>query len=133
MTTETRSNKGGSWLFEGLAAADVFTPEQLTDEHRLIASTTEEFVNGEVLPNLGRLENKDWAFARHLLERCAELGLLGVSVPEEYGGLDLDKATALVVVERIASSASFATAFGGQANLCSLPLVLFGTAEQTAR
>jgi alkylation response protein AidB-like acyl-CoA dehydrogenase len=133
MTTQTQLNKGGSWLFEEPAADDVFTPEKLSDEHRLIARTTEEFVDTEVLPNIERLENKDWAFARHLLERCAELGLLGVSVPEEYGGLDLDKATSLVVVEQIAKSASFATAFGGQANLCSLPLVLFGTPEQKAR
>jgi alkylation response protein AidB-like acyl-CoA dehydrogenase len=133
MTTDTVIHKGGSWLFEEPAATDVFTPEKLTDEHRLIAKTTEEFVSNEVLPNLDRLENKDWAFARHLLKRCADLGLLGVSVPEEYGGLDLDKATALVVVERIASSPSFGTAFGGQANLCSLPLVLFGTDDQKAR
>jgi len=132
MTSTTDIRKGASWLFEDSEPAAIFTPEKLTDEHRLIARTTEEFVTKEVLPNVDRLEAKDWALARELLHRCAELGLLGVSVPEAYGGLDLDKATALVIVERIARSASFATAFGGQANLCSLPLVLFGTEEQKA-
>ena len=68
-----------------------------------------------------RLEAKDWELARALVRRCGELGLLGISVPEEYGGLDLDKVSSLVVVERIARSASFATTFGGQANLCILP------------
>ena len=130
MTEMTELRKGGSWLFEETAATDVFTPEKLTEEHRLIAQTTEQFVENEVMPNLDRMEQKDWALARQLLHRCAELGLLGVGVPEQYGGLDLDKASALVVVERIARSASFATTFGGQANLCTLPLLLFGTSEQ---
>ncbi|HEX5111084.1 MAG TPA: acyl-CoA dehydrogenase family protein [Vicinamibacterales bacterium] len=133
MTEMTELRKGGTWLFEETAGSDVFTPEKLTDEHRLIAQTTEQFVEHEVMPNLDRLEQKDWALARQLLRRCGELGLLGVGVPEEYGGLDLDKASSLVVVERIARSASFATAFGGQANLCTLPLLLFGTPEQKAR
>jgi alkylation response protein AidB-like acyl-CoA dehydrogenase len=98
-----------------------------------MAQTTDEFVDGEILPNLERLESKDWQLARQLIRRCGDLGLLGLSVPEEYGGLDLDKVSSLVVVERIARSASFATTFGGQANLCILPIVLFGTAEQKAR
>ena len=129
MATAQQTAKGGIWLLEQ-AAAPIFTPEQLSEEHRLMAQTTEEFIAGEVLPNLERLEAKDWALARTLLRRCGELGLLGISAPEEYGGLDLDKVSALVVVEKVARSASFATTFGGQANLCILPIVLFGTAEQ---
>lgn len=121
--------KGGAWLFEELALTP-FSPERLTDEHRLMAQTTAEFMDGEVLPNLDRLEQKDWTLARALLRRCGELGLLGINAPEAYGGLDLDKASSLVVVERIARSASFATTYGGQVNLCVLPLVLFGTEEQ---
>jgi alkylation response protein AidB-like acyl-CoA dehydrogenase len=135
-TTETAdpakaaTRKGGSWLLEETAATAIFTPEKLSDEQRLIAQTTEEFVDGELLPALDRLEAKDWDLARALLRRAGDLGLLGIPVAEEYGGLDLDKASSLVVVERIARSASFATTFGGQANLCILPLVLFGTPAQ---
>jgi alkylation response protein AidB-like acyl-CoA dehydrogenase len=127
------SRKGGSWLLDETPASDVFTPEKLTEEHRLMAKTTTEFVDNEVLPVLERLEEKDWQLARSLVRRCGELGLLGIAVPEEYGGLDLDKASSLAVVERIGPSASFATTFGGQANLCILPLVLFGTPEQKAK
>jgi alkylation response protein AidB-like acyl-CoA dehydrogenase len=129
ITTDTPTARGGSWLFSD-DQPDIFRPEKLSDEHRLIAQTTEEFVAAEVLPNLERMEAKDWAAARTLLGRCGELGLLGMNAPEEYGGLDLDKATALVVVERIARSPSFATTFGGQCNLAILPLVLFGTTAQ---
>jgi len=134
MTTATPSTsfsrKGGSWLLDDTPPSDVFTPEKLSEEHRLMAKTTTEFVDTEVLPSLERLESKDWQLARSLVRRCGELGLLSIAVPEEYGGLDLDKASSLAVVERIGPSASFATTFGGQANLSILPLVLFGTPEQ---
>ena len=130
--TTTAVRKGGSWLFEDTAEGEVFTPEMLSEEHRLIAKTADEFVAAEVLPVLDRLESKDWELSRHLIKRCGDLGLLGLAAPEEFGGLNLDKASALVVVERVARAASFATTFGGQANLCVLPLVLFGTLDQKA-
>jgi alkylation response protein AidB-like acyl-CoA dehydrogenase len=129
----TSPPKGGAWLFEPAAPGDIFTPEKLTEEHRLMARTADQFIESEVLPALERLEAKDWALARQLIRRCGELGLLGIAAPEEYGGLDLDKVSSLVVVERIARSASFATTFGGQTNLSVLPLLLFGTADQKAR
>ena len=83
-----------------------------------------------MLTNLEKLEPKDWQLARTLLRRCGEIGLLGTTVPEEYGGLNLDKVSSLIVAEHIARSASFATTYGGHANLCILPIVLFGTAAQ---
>jgi len=130
MTTSTQIRKGGAWLLEEGTPGEVFTPEKLTDEHKLMAQTAQEFVDHELLPVTERLEAKDWELARSLLRRAADLGLFGIAVPEQYGGLDLDKASSLVVVERLARAASFATAFGGQANLCILPLVMFGTAAQ---
>jgi alkylation response protein AidB-like acyl-CoA dehydrogenase len=128
MTTALMA-KGGAWLLEEPAEA-IFTPEQLTDEHRMMARTTDEFVDSEVLPNLDRLENKDWALARTLIQKSGELGLLGVDAPEAYGGLDLDKISSIVVAEHIARSASFGVTFGGQTNLCILPITLFGTDAQ---
>ena len=130
MDTVSEVRKGGSWLLEDVKPSEVFTPEKLSDEHRLMAQTTDEFIDTEVLPKLDQLETKDWQLARTLMRRCGELGLLGVNVPEQYGGLDLDKVSSLIVAERIARSASFATSYGGQANLCILPLVLFGTDAQ---
>ncbi len=132
MTTTHAARTGGSWLLTDATPDQVFTPEKLTDEHRLIARTTDEFMAHEVMPVLDTLEQQDWTLCRALLRRCGDLGLLGINVPEAYGGLNLDKASALVVAERIARSASFGTAYGGQANLCVLPLVLFGTPEQQA-
>jgi alkylation response protein AidB-like acyl-CoA dehydrogenase len=132
-SNDSRPHFGGAWLLEETAAADIFTPERLSDEHRLMGQTTTEFVESEVLPVLDRMEQKDWQLARTLLRRCGELGLLGIAVPEAYGGLDLDKASSLAVIERIGPSASFATTFGGQANLTILPLVLFGTTAQKER
>jgi alkylation response protein AidB-like acyl-CoA dehydrogenase len=121
---------GGAWLFEDVAPGDTLTPERLSDEHRLIAQTTNSFVEAEVLPAMARLEQKDWALARTLLRRCGDLGLLAVAVPEALGGLELDKASSLVVAECMGRAASFSTTFGGQANLTILPLVMFGTPEQ---
>jgi alkylation response protein AidB-like acyl-CoA dehydrogenase len=133
MTTARSTARGGSWLLEGAAESPAFTPEQVTEEHRLIAQTAAAFAELEVLPALERLERKDWDLARSLLRRCGELGLLGVNVPEEYGGVDLDKVSSLIVSEHIARSASFGATYGAQANLCILPLVMFGTADQKSR
>jgi len=106
------------------------TPERLTEEQRLIGQTTDQFVEQEVVPQLPQLEQHDWSVARRLIRRCAELDLLGIDVAEEYGGVNLDKVTSLIVSERMAASASFGATFGGQANLTVLPLFLFGTDAQ---
>src|SRR6266850_5710434 len=129
-TTEAALLKGGAWLIEPTRAESVLTPEKLTEEHNLIAQTTEQFVEQEVVPVLDQLEQHDWTLARKLLKRCGELGLLGVDVPEEYGGLALDKVTSLVVSEQMSKSASFGATFGAQSNLTILPLMLFGTPAQ---
>jgi alkylation response protein AidB-like acyl-CoA dehydrogenase len=122
--------RGGEWLLQSTAPDAVFTPERLTEEHRLIARTTQDFVDNEVLPELPRLEQKDWTVARRLVQRAGELGLLGVDAPETYGGLQLDKVTSMIVSERMARAASFGATFGAQANLTIVPLSLFGTASQ---
>ena len=129
-STETTILRGGEWLIQPSDADAVFTPERLTEEHRLIARTAQDFVDNEVLPKLDQLETKDWALARELVKLGAGLGLLGVDVPEAYGGLGLDKVTSLVVSERLARSASFGATFGAHANLTIVPLVLFGSEAQ---
>ena len=122
--------RGGEWLLTAVEPEAVWTPERLTEEQRLVARTTEEFVANEVLPQLDRMEQKDWSVARKLLMRCGELGFLSVDVAEQYGGMQLDKVTSMIVSEHMARSASFATTFGAQANLTILPLSLFGTDAQ---
>src|SRR5438552_12991796 len=129
-TTAPAILRGGEWLLHSSDADAVFTPEQTTEEHRLIGRTAQQFVEQEVLPVLDRLEQKDWALARDLVKRSAALGLLGVDVPEAYGGVGLDKVASLVVSDRMSRSASFGATFGAQANLCVIPLSLFGTEAQ---
>ncbi len=128
--TATSTLRGGEWLLQSSTGDSVFTPEKLTDEHRLIAQTAQEFVQNEILPVLGRLEEKDWALARRLVQRGGGLGLLGVDVPEAYGGVGLDKVASLVVSEKMAISASFGATFGAHANLTVIPLFLFGSEAQ---
>jgi alkylation response protein AidB-like acyl-CoA dehydrogenase len=127
------AHKGAAWLLEPGDSATVLTPERLSDDHRLIARTAREFAAKEVIPNIGRLEQKDWSLARQLLRRSGELGLLGVDAPEEYGGVGLDKAAALVVSSNLAGSASFSAAFGAQGNLAISPILFFGTSDQKNR
>lgn len=122
--------RGGGWLTEETDAGTVFTPEQLTDEHRLIARTAAEFIDTEVQPAVERLEQKDWALARTLVRHCGELGLLGTDVPEALGGVGLDKVSSVLVGEAVGRSASFATTFGAQTGLAVTPLLCFGSPEQ---
>jgi alkylation response protein AidB-like acyl-CoA dehydrogenase len=122
--------RGGEWLLQPSAADSIFTPEKRTDEHRLIGRTAQEFVQNEILPVLDKLEEKDWALARRLVQRGGDLGLLGVDVPEAYGGVGLDKVTSLIVSEKMAVSASFGATFGAHANLTVIPLFLFGSEAQ---
>src|SRR5205809_7328218 len=130
MEATTTILRGGAWLLEPADPDAIFTPEKLTDEQRMIGDTAEEFVVKEVLPQLDQLEQKDWALARKLVQRCGELGLLGVDVAEAYGGVQLDKVTSILVSEKLARSASFGATFGAHANLTIVPLTLFANEAQ---
>jgi len=125
--------KGGAFLIEDVTPERVFTPEKLTDEHRLIAQTAAEFVSTEVMPVIEQLEQKDWALARTLIQRCAALGLLGTDVPESFGGVELDKVSSIIVGDVVGRCASFATTFGAQTGLAITPLLCFGTEDQKQR
>jgi alkylation response protein AidB-like acyl-CoA dehydrogenase len=128
--TVSANARGAQWLFEPTGGDAVFTPEAMSDEHRLIGQTANEFVANEVLPHLDRLEAKDWPFVRELVRKCAELGLIGTDVPEEYNGLALDKVSSLIVAESVGRLPSWAVTFGGQTGLSITPLLCFGTPQQ---
>ncbi|MDF9297731.1 acyl-CoA dehydrogenase family protein [Geobacillus stearothermophilus] len=122
--------KGGSFLIEDIPAERVFTPEDFTDEHHMIAKTTEEYVNNEVLPQLEHLENHEFDRSVKLLRKAGELGLLSADIPEEYGGLGLDKVSSAIIAEQMAPAGGFAISHGAHVGIGSLPIVLFGTEEQ---
>jgi alkylation response protein AidB-like acyl-CoA dehydrogenase len=129
-TPAAPATTGGIWLLEDTPTGSIFTPERLNDEHRLIDQTAEEFAVKEVVPNHDQLETKDWELARRLFRRSGELGLMATDVPEAYGGLELDKASSVVVGSRIGQCGSFGSSFGAQTGLTILPLVCFGTEGQ---
>jgi alkylation response protein AidB-like acyl-CoA dehydrogenase len=121
---------GGSFLLEERQTADVFTPEDFSEQHQMIAQTTEEFVVNEILPQAEKIEHKDFSITRDLLKKAGELGLSGVEIPEAYGGLEMDKVTAAVIADRIAKYAGFCTTWGAHSGIGLLPIVYFGTEEQ---
>jgi alkylation response protein AidB-like acyl-CoA dehydrogenase len=121
---------GGSFLLEERQPSEVFTPEDFTDQHLLIGQTTEEFAVNEILPNVERIEHKEFQVTRDLLKKAGDLGLSGVEIPEAYGGLEMDKVTAAVIADHIAKYAGFATTWGGHSGIGTLPIVYFGTEEQ---
>ncbi|MBI3975740.1 MAG: acyl-CoA dehydrogenase family protein [Armatimonadetes bacterium] len=127
------ATRGGGFLLEEAAPADIFTPERLTEEQRLAARTMQEFLEREVLPHTKTLEGKDWDLTRRLIRRLGDLGVLGAEIPEAYGGLGLDKITSLVVTERLGPAASFAVSVGAHIGIGTLPIVFFGTDEQKRR
>ena len=120
--------KGGAFLIEEQTPESIFTPGDFNEEHRMIADTTRQFMDAEVLPRINELENKDWKLARALVKQAAELGLVGANIPEEYGGLGLDQTSGAIIAENIGRSASFATTLGAQSGIGLLPIIYFGTA-----
>src|SRR3954449_9913989 len=121
---------GGSFLLETRSPEDVFTPEDFSEQHRLIAQTADEFAVNEIVPNIDKIEHKDFSVTRDLLKKAGELGLSSVEIPEAYGGLEMDKVTAAVIADHIAKYAGFATTWGGHTGIGTLPIVYFGTEEQ---
>ncbi|QDX91389.1 acyl-CoA dehydrogenase [Brevibacillus laterosporus] len=125
--------RGGSFLIETGLAEDVFTPEDYTEEQKMIAKTTEEFVVNEVLPHLEEIEHHHFDHSVRLLKEAGELGLLGADVPEEYEGLGLDKMSSALITEKMARARSFGLSHGAHVGIGSLPIVYFGNDDQKRR
>ena len=121
---------GGSFLLEERQTADVFTPEDFSEQHQMIGQTAEEFAVNEILPQAEKIEHKDYSISRDLLKKAGDLGLSGVEIPEAYGGLEMDKVTAAIIADHIAKYAGFATTWGAHSGIGLLPIVYFGTEEQ---
>jgi alkylation response protein AidB-like acyl-CoA dehydrogenase len=124
---------GGSFLLETRTPAEVFTPEDLNEEQRQIATTAAEFARVEILPNAAAIEAKAPGVMARLLRQAGELGFTSVDVPEEYGGMGMDKVSLTVIADHISVLASFSTAFGAHTGIATLPLVWYGTEEQKQR
>ncbi len=124
---------GGNFLTREILCQDVFTPEDFSDEHKQIADTTEQFVSNEIQPINGEIEAKNFDLLLGKLKECAELGLMMIDAPEEYGGLELDKVTSMLVTEKMAFSLNFGLTYMCHTGIGMLPLIYYGTAGQKER
>jgi len=122
--------KGAEYLVTEAGKDDVFTPEDFNDEHRQIGDTTEQFVLNEVVPHREQIEHQDLPLTVELMQKCGELGLLMIDAPEEYGGLELDKATSMLVAEKLAPAGSLLCTYSAHTGIGTLPLIYYGTKEQ---
>ncbi|WP_374713354.1 acyl-CoA dehydrogenase family protein [Symbiobacterium terraclitae] len=132
MSEATKMLKGGSFLLSMPDPEQVFTPEDLSEEQRMIAGTAREF-SEKVRARLHEIEQDKPFHSRPLLQELGELGLLGLEIPEKYGGMGLDKVTATVAVEEYSRAGAFAITIGAHTGIGTLPIVYFGTPEQKAK
>ena len=122
--------KGGEFIIRDTAPKDIFTPEEFTDEHKMIASMCEDFIHQEIIPHLDRIDSLEEGLMPSLLKKAGELGLLGLSVPEEYGGMGVDFKTTLLATEYLGLGFSFSVAYGAHTGIGTLPLLYYGNDEQ---
>src|SRR6478672_2270204 len=122
--------KGGSFFTEERDPQDVFTPEDLSEEHWQIAKTAIDFTQNEVMPAAAEIEAKNFAVTKGLLRKAGELGLMSVDIPEAYGGLEMDKVTSALIAESISRLASFSVAFSAHSGIGTLPIVWYGTRSE---
>jgi len=121
---------GGSFLLEDHNLENVFTPEDFNEDQQMIVKLADEFAVNELLPNIEKIEHKDWQLTRDLLKKAAEMGLTNADVPAEYGGSDMDKISSAIIADQMAKCGSFVVSMGAHAGIGTLPLVFFGTEEQ---
>ncbi|VWX36069.1 acyl-CoA dehydrogenase family protein [Exiguobacterium oxidotolerans] len=122
--------KGGSFVLDELKAERLFTPEDFSEEHKMVGDMTAKFVEDRVVPVLDRIEKHEFELSVGLLREAGELGLLGADVPEEYGGYQMDKISSSIITEKFARGRSFALSYGAHVGIGSLPIVFFGNEEQ---
>jgi alkylation response protein AidB-like acyl-CoA dehydrogenase len=122
--------KGSEYLITAVTKDEIFTPEDFSDEQKQIGDTTEQFVINEVLPHREEIEHQNLPLTVELMKKCGDLGLLMIDAPEEYGGLELDKATSMLAAEKLAQAGSFSVTYSAHSGIGTLPLIYYGTPAQ---
>lgn len=130
--SETNQNpiKGGEFIIRNTESSAIFIPENWTEEQKMIASMCDEFVATEITPHVERIDKMEEGLMPSIMEKAGELGLLGMSVPEEFGGMGVDFKTSLLATERLAAGGSFSVAYGAHTGIGTLPLLYYGNEEQ---
>lgn len=127
----TAITRGGQYLIKETKSENIFTPEDFSEEQLMMRDSVKEFIDKEVWPHKNRFENKDYAFTKECMQKAGELGLLGVAVPEAYGGLEMGFVSTMLVCDYISgATGSFSTAFGAHTGIGTMPITLYGNEEQ---
>ena len=121
--------KGGEFLISEGTVETCFTPEDFTDEHKMIKDTAYEYIDNEVVPNLPALEKHEWQIARDLLKKAGDLGLLGANISEDLGGMALDQTTGVIIAEAVGRGGGFGSTYGAQTSIGLLPIYYWGSEE----
>jgi alkylation response protein AidB-like acyl-CoA dehydrogenase len=127
---KTKALKGGEFLIRETKASDIFTPDEWNEEMKMIEQTCHDFVASEVTPNLDRIDALEEGLMPSLLDKAGELGLLGISIAEEFGGLGMDFKASMLVAEATGHAHSFSVAYGAHTGIGTLPIYYYGTPEQ---
>lgn len=132
-STKTKENKairGGEFLIRETDPSEIFIPEEWSEEHKMIAQMCYDFLDTEIIPNLDRMDNMEEGFMVNALNKAGELGLLGISIPEEYGGLGLDFKSSMLAADALGAGHSFSVAYGAHTGIGTLPILYYGNDEQ---
>lgn len=132
-TTTKKAITGGEFLIKETKAQDIFIPEEWTEEQRMIAQTCYDFLDQEVYPHLDRIDSQEEGLMQSLMDKAGELGMLGISVPEEYGGFGKDFNSSMLVTEVVGAGHSFAVALSAHTGIGTLPILYYGNAAQKTK
>jgi alkylation response protein AidB-like acyl-CoA dehydrogenase len=131
MTTITKAIQGGEFLVRETPAQDIFIPEQFSEEQKMMAQACQDFIDTEITPNIEAIDSmKNPDLVPSIFKKAGELGLLGVAVPEEYGGLGMSFNTSMLIADIIGAAGSFSTTYGAHTGIGTLPILYYGTEEQ---
>lgn len=129
-TVVKQAIKGGEFLIRETEADEIFIPEEFTEEQKMMAEATKEFINHEIKANVDRMDSLEEGFMSAALDKAGELGLLGISIPEEYGGLGMSFNTSMLIADKVSAGGSFSTAYGAHTGIATLPILYYGTEDQ---
>jgi alkylation response protein AidB-like acyl-CoA dehydrogenase len=134
MPTLTKSTQGGEYLIKDVHSSDIFIPEQFTEEQRMMAQACQDFIDTEITPNMEEIDSmKNPELVPSIFKKAGELGLLGITVPEEYGGMGMSFNTSMLIADIIGASGSFSTTYGAHTGIGTLPILYYGDEAQKSK
>src|SRR6185295_2886655 len=122
--------KGGEFLIKETHAQDIYIPDERTEEQQMMVQACHDFLEQEVYPNIDRIDAQEEGLMQSLLDKAGELGLMGISIPEEYNGLGKDFTTGMLVTEALGAGYSFSVAYAAHTGIGTLPILYYGNEEQ---